>query len=181
MQCAAKAKSTGETCRRRAMKGKRVCQVHGGKSKSGTDSPAYQHGRYSKYAKTSVTNKIDEFRDLDPLSLVDELATQRGLLAEHLERFKDSPLAASDIGTLISWLNDIGRMVERMVKIRNDSALTAAEILHLQIRAADVVMKYFDDEDTQERFLRELFDIDTAGDNSADGSRRTRLIASEAR
>lgn len=46
MQCTAI--KGGVRCRKHAMKGKDVCEKHGGKTPSGKDSPHWRHGRYSK-------------------------------------------------------------------------------------------------------------------------------------
>jgi hypothetical protein len=47
-KCQAKAKSTGQRCKNVAMKGKRVCYIHGGKS---TGAKTEQGKRRSKYAR----------------------------------------------------------------------------------------------------------------------------------
>jgi hypothetical protein len=47
-KCQAKAKSTGERCKNVAIKGKRVCYLHGGKS---TGAKTEQGKRRSKYAR----------------------------------------------------------------------------------------------------------------------------------
>jgi len=60
-KCQAKAKSTGEKCRNVAVKGKRVCYLHGGKStgaktEAGKRRSKYarlQHGEYSEQVKTN--------------------------------------------------------------------------------------------------------------------------------
>jgi hypothetical protein len=47
-KCQAKAKSTGQRCKNVAIKGKRVCYLHGGKS---TGAKTEQGKRRSKYAR----------------------------------------------------------------------------------------------------------------------------------
>ena len=47
-KCQAKAKNTGQRCKNVAMKGKRVCYLHGGKS---TGAKTEQGKRRSKYAR----------------------------------------------------------------------------------------------------------------------------------
>lgn len=47
-KCLAKAKSTGQRCRNVALKGKRICYLHGGKS---TGAKTEQGKRRSKYAR----------------------------------------------------------------------------------------------------------------------------------
>ena len=52
-RCNAKAKSTGQRCGNPAMKGKRVCYIHGGRSKGAPkgNKNAFNHGFYSAEAK----------------------------------------------------------------------------------------------------------------------------------
>jgi hypothetical protein len=47
-QCTATSKQSGERCRRHAVPGKRVCVMHGGRSRAGTSHPGFKDGRFSK-------------------------------------------------------------------------------------------------------------------------------------
>jgi len=97
MQCQAKAKSTGEQCKRRAVKGKRVCTVHGGLTPGGLASPNLKTGRYSKYIPANLTDRYEEaVSDPDILSLNEDVALLRSLVFKHLES-----MAAGD--THPSW------------------------------------------------------------------------------
>jgi hypothetical protein len=51
-RCTAKSKRTGLPCRSPAVRGWRVCRMHGagGGQKAGTDHSQYQHGGYSRDA-----------------------------------------------------------------------------------------------------------------------------------
>lgn len=162
MQCTAKSKRTGERCRAHAMKGTTVCRMHGGPAvRRGNENGNYKHGRYSKYLPATVRAKVEAFEDTDPLDLLDELNTQRALLADYLERYQFQAIAlpAHEIDRVMAWVNDVGRMVERMVKIRNESALTAAEIAYLKLRMKEAIAKYIDDPDKREAFIREVFGL----------------------
>lgn len=60
-QCAATAKHSGARCRRHAVKGRAVCQVHGGTSPSGVAHPSFKHGRNSKaLGKYTVDGALGE-------------------------------------------------------------------------------------------------------------------------
>lgn len=134
------------------------CALHGGKSLSGVDSPAFKHGRYSKHLPTQIKAKIDAFEDADPLDLLPELQIQRALLSEYIARFEGGiAVQQSDVYALVSWASDIGKMVERIVKMKNETALTAAEVALIAARIPDVVMRYIDDPDQQRRFVVDLF------------------------
>jgi len=74
-RCQAKAKSTGKRCGNPAMKGKRVCYIHGGRStgpktKEGLERSKranWKHGNYSEQATTRrkyVNELIRQSREL---------------------------------------------------------------------------------------------------------------------
>lgn len=151
--CGAKTRS-GQPCKKAGMPNGR-CRLHGGLS---TGAPI-KTGRYSKYAPDKLGEKIAEFRLGDVLALGEELATQRALLSEYLERFKAITMTRDDIGTVMGWLDGIGRTAERINKMRNEDTLTAAEVIALQARAVDIAMKYFHDAETQRQFLADLFGV----------------------
>lgn len=134
------------------------CRLHGGASLKGSQTPAFKHGRYSKYAPQAISDKLKEYKDGDPLAVEDELAMQRALFANYMQSFEVGiPLTRADIDMMMGWLSDITKTVERVVKMRNDSALTASEVGYLQARVVDVVLKYIDDPDKQEQFVLDLF------------------------
>jgi len=158
-RCEAKTRN-GTPCQNYAMDNGR-CRMHGGKSLKGVESPIYEHGRYSKYAPTSLQDKIAELDNYNLLDLADELQTQRALIAQYLQRYKDGfPLQEQNMAAIISWLNSVGIMVERIMKIRNETALTSAEIALLKSRTAELVVKYIDDPQKRRQFVIELFQIE---------------------
>ena len=76
-QCTATVRRTGERCRRRAVTGYNVCQVHGaGSPKKGRPGGRpIIHGRYSKKLPERLREKYEESRsDPELLALRDELA-----------------------------------------------------------------------------------------------------------
>jgi hypothetical protein len=156
MECGAK-KRNGGKCRAPAMANGR-CRIHGGLQPKGVDSPNYKHGRYSRYLNQSLRDKLDIVADDNPLDIVPELQIQRALFAEFTSRLNDGyRLTALDIDYLMGWSSEIGRTVERIVKMRNETALTAAEIALIAMRVPEVVAKYIDDPDKQQRFISDLF------------------------
>ncbi len=167
VQCKATSKQSGQRCKRAAAKGREVCVIHGGKS----PGAPIKHGRYSKYGSEKLAAKIEDFKQGDALDLSDELATQRALLAEYMTRFETMSMTRDDIGTIMGWFDSVGRMAERINKMRNEDTLTAVEVAALQARAVDMVMRYFDDPKTRRQFLSELFGISegdtTGGENRA--------------
>lgn len=86
-QCTAKSKRSGVRCKRYAMKGKKVCAMHGGKTPVGADLPQFIHGRYSKYLPDQlVTVYHSALRDKDLQSMNDEIALIDTRLATMLAR-----------------------------------------------------------------------------------------------
>lgn len=138
------------------------CKLHGGASLKGIESPRYDSGRYSKYVPEAVQSKITDLDNYPLLDLADELQTQRALIARYLELVQsgERPLLETNIDMLMVWMNKVGVMVERIMKIKNETALTSAEVAHLKFRTADLVTKYIDDPEKQRQFVIELFQIE---------------------
>lgn len=88
-QCTAKAKSTGERCRKQATPGVNVCSKHGSKAalmNRGTGSPNYRHGRRSKYLSTKMGERYAEvLKDPELLEYRNEVAILDVLLDDALE------------------------------------------------------------------------------------------------
>lgn len=157
-QCKATSKRTGQRCKLPAADGYAVCRFHGGATPRGADSPHFRHGRYSRYLNQSLQHKLAAVDDENPLDLLPELSVQRTLFADYISRFSEGMrLSAADIQFLMGWAAEIGRTVERIVKMRNDTALTAAEVSLIAMRIPEVVVKYLDEPDTQRRFIADLF------------------------
>lgn len=134
------------------------CRVHGGASLAGAESPTFKHGRYSQYLPQAIAAKVASFDNEDPLNLLPELNVQRALFAEYMSRFQAGyTLTGDDISLMMSWTTEITRTGERINKMRNETALTAAEVKFLAARIADVVAKYIPDAETQQRFIRDVF------------------------
>lgn len=152
----------GGICQARPMANGR-CKVHGGMSLSGSDHPNFKHGLYSKYAPAQIQEKIDDYIQADPLSLTHELALTRALLGEWLSHYKDgTKLDFLGVGVLSDLIANVRRTVESISKIKNETALTAAEVAYLQVRVVDVAIKYFpNDPAKQEQFITDLFAVDS--------------------
>lgn len=154
--CGAKTRS-GDPCKNAAMPNGR-CRMHGGAQPKGADSPNLKHGRYSSYLRRSLHEKLDAVRDDNPLDLLPELEVQRALFADYLSRFQagGNP-TAFDVQSMMNWLNDIGRTVERITKMKNETALTQAEVRFIAIRVVELLGKYVAEPSQREAFITELF------------------------
>lgn len=143
------------------------CYHHGGETPAGAESPHFKHGRYADYTSEKVKSKLARADDGDdPMDLLPELDLQRALFAEYLSRFQDGTtmLTAGDLNMLMQFVTDIGRMVERITKMRNETALTHAEVKYLAARISDVVRKHIYDPAQQQAFIYDLFAELPAGD-----------------
>ena len=157
--CGAKTSGSGRPCARPAgwgteHPGSGKCKLHGGRSPGGP----IVHGRYSLAHRASLAEKAERFLD-DPApgDLTAELALMRALLQDYLERFGEHlALRAEDIQFLAGLVEQVGRLVERISRIHNATALTQAELQLLQARLADLLVQYVADPDARRRFLDEL-------------------------
>lgn len=160
-QCTATAKSTGKRCRRHAVAGYTVCQVHGAGSpkqgRPGGRPPV--HGRYALKHQAGLQEKQAVFlADPTPGDLTAELALMRALLEDYMERygdFDDAPLP-EHYERLFDMIETITGTVERIHRILSKTALTQAELLYIQAKIADLVNRYIDDPDRRKQFLAEL-------------------------
>lgn len=83
---------------------------------------------------------------------------QRVLFAEYVNRFEvGGLLTATDIDYMMGWAAEIGRTVERIVKMKNETALTQAEVRFIAVRVVELLGKYIDDHDKRRAFISELF------------------------
>lgn len=87
MQCTAIVRKTQQQCRRRAVEGRKVCQVHGGATPRGIASPHYKDGRYSKYLPARLAARYQEARtDGELLALREDIALTDARLGDLLAR-----------------------------------------------------------------------------------------------
>lgn len=85
-RCNARSKRTGEQCGALAMRGKEKCYHRGGKSLTGTASPSFGHGLYSRQATAAFGSLFTEIRaDADLGELRDDLSVFIALAREQLE------------------------------------------------------------------------------------------------
>jgi len=155
--CGAKTRA-GAPCKQKAgwgtdHVGEGRCKLHGGGSKG----RPIVHGRYSIKHKESLREKQRKFmNDPEAGNLIPELALLRALLEEYLDRFGDDMrLNHQNVGHIQGMVTDIGRLVERIARIQNQTALTVAEIQLLNVRLSDLIVKYVE-HDKLENFYREL-------------------------
>jgi len=129
------------------------CKLHGGSS---TGRPII-HGRYSVKHRESLQSKTDEFlNDPEPGNLMSELALARAFLQDFLDRVTEGSINKETREHLFDMIESVGKLVERISRILNQTALTQGELQFLQARLVDLVIKYIDDPNKQAAFLGEL-------------------------
>jgi len=99
-QCTAKSKRSGERCKARAMTGREVCYMHGGKSLRGAAAPAFKNGRYSRYLPAALAERYEAaLKDEELLELRREIALLDVRIGEVLGKMGsgETPAAWADL------------------------------------------------------------------------------------
>lgn len=156
-RCGAKTKNGG-ACKNRPLTGRKRCKFHGGATPRGPDSANWDHGHKAYKFHGELLNKFKAASEIEtPTDLMPELATQRALLGHYVQRFVEGyKIKASDIDSMMRWLDAIGKTVDRIVKIRNETMLTVAEMLFLQAGIIGLLDDFFPDPDQRRAFITRL-------------------------
>lgn len=143
MQCKAKAKHSGKQCQRRAVAGKDVCVVHGGKSPRGMESPHFKTGRYSNDAPARLNARyLAGLNDTELTSLRDEIALVDSRTAELLR--------LASISGAHQALGDAREIIDSIFTINEDSP-TARQKLQDGLRSLHQILHRSDDADTWQK------------------------------
>ena len=147
--------------------GKGKCKLHGGSAKG---RPPI-HGRYSVKHRRSLQNKMQEFlEDPAPANLMHELAVQRAFLQDFLGKLTSQPIGIKTTQHVFDMTEAIGRLVERITRMLNQTAITQMEIGFLQATITSLIVKYIDDPTKRLEFVAELraaFGADRQPDRAA--------------
>lgn len=154
--CGAKTRGGGK-CKKAAMPNGR-CKLHGGKTPGGTDSVHFKHGYYSKVFRGRLAERFAEAHDAgDPLDLLPELRVQRAILAERINQISGGRQPTGDELRSVNLIADgVVKTAATIVKMRNDTALTVAEVKFIQIGMMRLLEKYVTDPDRRRDFIAEL-------------------------
>jgi len=76
-RCEAIAKSTGERCGRPAVGDHGKCDIHGGKSPTGEDHPAFEHGLFSDHLGPEDRETVAILKDVDNAQKLEDLINWR--------------------------------------------------------------------------------------------------------
>ena len=155
--CGAKLRGKNAHCQKAPMANGR-CRLHGGKTPSGPDSANFKHGRYATAFRGKLAERFQEASaDTKPLDLLPELAIQRGVLAGYMEEISGKKkLSASAALALNDLVNDVVKTATTITKVRNDTALTIAEIKFIQKGMMMLMEKYVPDPARRRLFIADL-------------------------
>ena len=149
--CGAKTRA-GTPCKKYAMSNGR-CRLHGGTS----PGRPIIHGRYSVKHRQSLHDKMQEFlEDPAPASLMGELAVQRAFLQDFLGKITDQAIDVKVTQHVFDMTDAISRLVERISRMLNQTAITQMEITFLQATITNLIVKYIDDPTKRIEFVAEL-------------------------
>ncbi len=168
--CGAKTRGGG-TCKKAPLAGKKRCRLHGGATPSGPASVHYKDGRYARVFRGQLAEKfLHATEEPAPLDLLPELAVQRAVLAQHIEKvsFKGTATLA-ELKSISMLTDDVVRTAATIAKVRNDTALTTAEIKFIQMGMMRLIEKYVADPNRRRNFIEELRGL-VPGSNDAPGN-----------
>ena len=158
--CGAKLRGKDKTCQKSPMANGR-CRLHGGATPSGPASPNYKHGRYADAFKGKLAGKfLQASADHKPLDLLPELAVQRSLLSQYVETVSGKPrMKVGEVQNVSALVADVVKTAATIAKVRNDTAMTVAEVRFLQATMLRLLEKYVPDPDRRRNFIEELYQL----------------------
>jgi hypothetical protein len=95
--------------------------------------------------------------DDKPMDLLPELAVQRALLAQYIERVSSGHvIVKKDFENISNLADDVVKTTATIAKVRNETALTIAEIKFIQNGMLRLMEKYVPDTERRRNFIEEL-------------------------
>lgn len=136
-RCKAKAKTTGERCKKDAVPGYKVCHIHGGKSPRGLASATFKHGRYSRDLPEQLRAKYDQIEtDAQLLDLHQDIRLVDAIIRTNLETLDTGENAAA-------WSQMRGLLGELQVAHKKDDAPAFASCMILMHNLVDRRLNHF--------------------------------------
>lgn len=158
--CGAKAKQSGLPCKKPAgygtnHVGQGRCKFHGGCN-------PIKHGLYSTIKNEKLRQHIEliEQSGADPMDLMPEVKLMRAMMWEFVNRYEGIQLSGSDLELASNLMDKAGRMIERIHKIKQTSAVTWEAVQILIERMGMVLTKHIKDHDLIEAITHDWNDIE---------------------
>jgi hypothetical protein len=155
--CGAKLRGKNKVCQKAPMHNGR-CRLHGGSTPSGPDNPNFKHGRYASAFQGKLAEKFEQsVQDDKPMDLQRELAVLRTLNEQVIEQASAlKKLRMADVGNIATITTAVINAASKIAKMRNDEAMTMAEVRFIQTRMIQILEKYVPDPDRRRAFVEEL-------------------------
>lgn len=152
------------------------CKTHDrkGNAPKGPDHPNFKHGLYAESFKGELKKKfVQNVGVADPLDVLPEIAAMRTLFQEYVSRFEhNQKVSRDDIHALTTWADRIVRAVTQAIRVRNESALTIAEIQFLRVGLTAAINDFIPDPERRAEFIdrvAELIPFGTETGNNGHG------------
>jgi len=158
MQCHAKCKATGQQCRRRAVEGFSVCQVHGAGSKKHPGGRPIKTGLHSKVLRKKLAKRVAKYLGNENLcNLRVNIALKRALLDELFARrsAEKKRLNIATINNASQLLNSISQDIERLDKLEHGVKHTIS--IHVLQQTVSVIIGVLDQEINNEKIKERIF------------------------
>ena len=155
--CGAKLRGKNAHCQKSPMANGR-CRLHGGATPSGPDSANFIHGRYAEVFKTKMANKFAAAQnEKQPLDFMPELHAQRALFEQYVEGLSNRRnVKLTELVNASTLAQDVVRTGAMINKVRNDKALTIAEIRFIQKGMIMLLERYVPDPNKRRNFIADL-------------------------
>ena len=130
------------------------CRQHGGLS----TGPRLKHGRRASKtgpARRRLSERAEKFETMtNPLNLSRELAFLRAIFEEWLEENDAKNLHPASRAEAIAMVSETSKLIERIERIRNNSALTQSELQFIQATMNSVIKEFLDPEKARAFILK---------------------------
>ncbi len=149
--CGAKTR-TGSPCSKIGLANGR-CRQHGGLS----TGPRIKHGQRARPdgpARRRLSERADQFAQMgNALDLNRELAFMRAIFADWLDQNDENKLHQNERAEAMQIIGETGKLIERVERIRNATALTQTEMQFAQKTMAAVIVEFLPDPEIQRQFV----------------------------
>ncbi len=130
------------------------CRLHGGAS----EGRPITSGLHSHKTQKTLREKAEAFEAMpDGLHLFGELGMMRALLSHWLDNHDEAEkIDSKELESALSILNQTGKLVERIERVRQSTAFTRAEVQVFNARVAQTIINYITDPADRLRFVNEM-------------------------
>ena len=114
-------------------------------------------GRSSYVLREEISAKFNSFmEDMKLLDLKEELALFKAYLGQGIEKWQQNEegFTLAEADWVFNRIDRLSRLIETIVRIRNDTALTVAEVHYLQLGVATVLKEFVPQEKLQKAIER---------------------------